>query len=299
MLYYRRKIILALLEIFEGQLTAKSFQKYLFLFTRNQTEKAFDFVPYQYGCYSFQANQDLTTLSKYGYLDITEQASGRHILLKQKGSYLSMLNKSDRYGLAQIKEQFGTLSQTELIRHTYQNYPFYAINSKIAAEILNAGELAKVSQQKRIIPGKGLFSIGYEGISLEAYINKLIINDVKILCDVRRNAYSQKYGFSKSQLKTACEGVGIRYIHIPELGIQSEQRKELHSQNDYDLLFEQYEKSTLTNNTDAIRYIRQLIKTDDRIALTCFEKNPAQCHRTRIINKLLEMPDADYPFKLL
>lgn len=299
MLYYRRKIILALLEIFEGQLTAKSFQKYLFLFTRNQTEKAFDFVPYQYGCYSFQANQDLTTLSKYGYLDITEQASGRHILLKQKGSYLSMLNKSDRYGLAQIKEQFGTLSQTELIRHTYQNYPFYAINSKIAADILNAGELAKVSQQKKIISGKGLFSIGYEGISLETYINKLIINDVKILCDVRRNAYSQKYGFSKNQLKTACEGVGIRYIHIPELGIQSEQRKELHSQNDYDLLFEQYEKSTLTNNTDAIRYIRQLIKTDDRIALTCFEKNPAQCHRTRIINKLLEMPDADYPFKLL
>lgn len=299
MLYYRRKIILALLEIFDGQLTAKSFQKYLFLFTRNQTEKAFDFVPYQYGCYSFQANQDLATLSKYGYLDISEQPSGRQIHLKQKGSYLSMLNKSDRYGLAQIKEQFGTLSQSELIRYTYQNYPYYAINSKIATEILNEGELTKVSQQKRMIAGKGLFSIGYEGISLETYINKLIINDIKILCDVRRNAYSQKYGFSKGQLKSACEGVGIRYIHIPELGIESEQRKELHSQNDYDMLFEQYEKNTLTNNTDAIHHIRQLIKTDDRIALTCFERNPAQCHRTRIINKLLEMPDADYPFILL
>lgn len=30
MLYYRRKILLALLEVFEGQLTAKSLQKYLF-----------------------------------------------------------------------------------------------------------------------------------------------------------------------------------------------------------------------------------------------------------------------------
>ena len=36
MLYYRRKILLALLETFGGKLTAKSLQKYLFLFTRKQ-----------------------------------------------------------------------------------------------------------------------------------------------------------------------------------------------------------------------------------------------------------------------
>jgi hypothetical protein len=66
MLYYRRKVLLALLEIFGGQLTAKSFQKYLFLFTRKQEIKVFDFVPYKYGCFSFQANQDIATLKTYG-----------------------------------------------------------------------------------------------------------------------------------------------------------------------------------------------------------------------------------------
>lgn len=36
MLYYRRKILLALIEAFGGHLTAKQLQKYLFLFTRKQ-----------------------------------------------------------------------------------------------------------------------------------------------------------------------------------------------------------------------------------------------------------------------
>ncbi len=66
-----------------------------------------------------------------------------------------------------------------------------------------------------------------------------------MLCDVRKNAYSQKYGFSKSQLQKACEGVGISYIHMPELGINSDKRQHLISQSDYDLLFEDYEKNTL------------------------------------------------------
>ncbi|WP_200885350.1 DUF488 family protein [Jejuia pallidilutea] len=55
-----------------------------------------------------------------------------------------------------------------------------------------------------------LFTIGYEGISLEHYLNKLIRNNIKLLCDVRKNALSMKYGFSKSQLKNACEGVCIK-----------------------------------------------------------------------------------------
>lgn len=54
---------------------------------------------------------------------------------------------------------------------------------------------------------------------LEQYLNKLIENDVKVLCDVRRNPISMKFGFSKHQLIKACNGVGIEYKHIPEVGI--------------------------------------------------------------------------------
>ncbi|WP_348602891.1 DUF488 family protein [Bartonella tribocorum] len=41
------------------------------------------------------------------------------------------------------------------------------------------------------------FTIGYEGKSLENYLNCLLENNIKILCDVRKNPISRKYGFSK------------------------------------------------------------------------------------------------------
>jgi len=299
MLYYRRKILLALLEIFAGQLTAKSLQKYLFLFTRLQAVKAFDFIPYRYGCFSFQANQDLSTMEKYGYLEIVEELNGRLISLKQTGEYLSLLNMFDRNALLDIKAELGTLSQAELIRHTYQKYPYFAINSSIAHDLLTEEEFALVKKQRQTFTEPQLFSIGYEGITLETYINKLIINDVHVLCDVRKNAYSQKYGFSKSQLQTACTGVGIRYVHVPELGIESEKRHDLRSQADYDLLFDRYEKTTLINNQSALLKVKVIIDTNKRVALTCFEKNPLQCHRSRVANALMQLPDINYTLKLL
>jgi uncharacterized protein (DUF488 family) len=203
-MFYRRKIILALLEICDGTLSAVNFQKLLFLFTRKQEVKAFDFVPYRYGCFSFQANQDIATLKTYGYVSYNDNG----IKLEKKEDYFSQLNLFDRQYVSEIKEQFAGLSQTDLIKYTYIHYPYYATKSTIAKKILDADALQKVQQQTRNSSETMLFTIGYEEISLEKYINKLIINDIKILCDVRKNAFSQKYGFSKSQLRTACEGVG-------------------------------------------------------------------------------------------
>ena len=41
----------------------------------------------------------------------------------------------------------------------------------------------------------------------------------------------------RSQLQNACEGVGIKYKHIPDLGIDSDKRQELNTQTDYNNLF--------------------------------------------------------------
>ncbi len=299
MLYYRRKILLALLEVFEGQLTAKSLQKFLFLFTRKQDVKAFDFVPYKYGCFSFQANQDIATLCKYGYVEIINTEAGRYIKLKINNHYSAELDLFDRQSLSSIKSEFGSLSQTELIRYTYTHFPFYATKSSIASQILTEQELEKVNAQVRTFVEPMLFTIGYESLSLESYINKLIINDVRVLCDVRKNAFSQKYGFSKSQLHQACIGVGIEYIHIPELGINSEERQDLISQKDYDILFARYEKTTLKANEAYLSIILNKIKEKGRVALTCFEKNPMQCHRGRIAKRLMAIPDKNFDLKNL
>lgn len=297
MLYYRRKILLALLEVFGGQLTAKRLQKYLFLLTRRQSVKSFDFVPYRYGCFSFQANQDIATLGKYGYLEIVQTENGRFISLKEPNNYSAELDLFDRQALNAIKTEFGNLTQSELIRYTYVQYPYYAIKSAIAEQILTSEELNNVKRQLRVFQDSVLFTIGYESISLETYINKLIINDVRVLCDVRKNAYSQKYGFSKSQLQQACAGVGIEYIHIPQLGIESEERRDLVSQKDYDSLFEKYEKTTLIQNSGYLSIIIDKLQEKKRVALTCFEKDYIQCHRGRVAKRLMTIPGRTYTLK--
>lgn len=105
--------------------------------------------------------------------------------------------------------------------------------------------------------------------------------------------------FLKANYKKACEGVGIKYIHIPELGIESEKRRNLCSQKDYDVLFDDFEKKTLINNYPSLLKIRKLIDDEKRVALTCFENNPYQCHRTRVAKALMQLPDVNYTFKVL
>ncbi|MDD3405335.1 MAG: DUF488 family protein [Paludibacteraceae bacterium] len=297
MLYNRQKILLALLELFNRQLSAIQIQKYLFLFTRKQDIKAFDFVPYQYGCFSFQANQDIVTLTKNGY--ITKSENYCQLNQKQSGSYLMALDMFDQATLHDIKDNYGELTQDELICYTYKVFPFYAIKSTIADKLLSPEELQAVEKQKRHFDTPQLFTIGYEGISLEEYVKRLIINDVHILCDVRKNAYSQKYGFSKAILQKACEGVGVKYIHVPQLGIESNKRQDLCSQKDYDILFDEYERTTLKQNHEVLLFVRNLIDSDKRVALTCFEKDPKQCHRSRVAKALLALPNARYTLKLL
>lgn len=289
--------MLALIEALDGNIKAIPLQKYLFLFMRLQSEeeRVYDFVPYQYGCFSFQANQDLASLAKQGYLEINAQ----NIRLIKKEHYSAYLDLFEQKNIEVVKEKFGRMSQDELIRYTYANFPFYAIKSKIAKDLMSDEELARINAQKRHFDDPVLFTIGYEGLSLEQYIKKLIIYDVHTLCDVRKNAYSQKYGFSKYTLEKACSGVDIRYIHVPQLGIESDKRQDLRSQKDYDILFDEYERTTLMENKEALMKVRSIIDTDKRVALTCFEKDPKQCHRSRVANALMSLPNINYELKLL
>lgn len=292
-MYYRRKLVLALLQAFEGKLEKLNLQKLLFLVTRQQDKKSYDFVPYKFGCFSFQANADLHTLKKYNTVTETEKTW----VCVDDTPYFDALKKEDQSIILYTKRNYNHFSSNDLIKLTYQQYPYYATKSTIAKDVLNKEELKKVEAQKRIKKDTILFTIGYEGISLETYINKLIINDVKVLCDVRKNSFSMKYGFSKSQLKNACEGVGIKFYHIPELGIQSEKRKELNCQADYDLLFQDYKESVLATETKKQVEIFQLLKAEKRIALTCFEKNIHQCHRKHLANAIQHIEGFNYEVK--
>ena len=156
-------------------------------------------------------------------------------------------------------------------------------------DVLTEEERSKVLQQKKQSDESTLFTIGYEGVSLEMYINKLILNDVKVLCDVRKNSYSQKWGFSKATLQDACEKVGIKFIHIPQLGIESNERQELNGLADYKKLFASYELTTLVENNKYLLELSGIVTTNKRVALTCFEKDVQMCHRGVVASQLMTL----------
>jgi uncharacterized protein (DUF488 family) len=289
-MFYRRKVILALLQTFGGNLGKTQMQKLLLLFAKRQAKPDYHFVPYRYGCYSFQAAADISTMQKYGQVEV----SNKGIEKKDPEDYIHLLKDKDKVALRQLYLLHGKKNYTDLIRYTYTHYPYYAIHSNIAERYLNEAELAKVDEYKPHASKKILYTIGYEGISLEEYLNKLIAKDVKVLADVRNNPMSMKYGFTKSQLLNACNSVGIQYVHFPEVGIVSEQRQELTCQTDYDKLFEIYRKETLCHTISSQERILKLLKSKHRIALTCFEANICQCHRKHLAEAIIRLPDWKY-----
>jgi uncharacterized protein (DUF488 family) len=292
-MFYRRKIILALLQLFEGELDKIRLQKLLFLFTQTQEKAEYDFIPYKFGCYSYSANADLTTMVSKGMLTETES----HFKSNEKTDYLKALKETDKKKLQEIKMLYGKMTANALMKHTYINFPYWATKSIKAESILTPDEFEKVNKSKPKSNKTVLFTIGYEGISLEEYLNRLLKNDVKILVDVRNNPLSMKYGFSKSQLKRYCENLGIQYMHFPEVGIQAEQRQELNTQTDYEQLFFLYRKSNLTKTIPTQTVILNLLKQHKRIALTCFEANICQCHRKHLAEAIESLPNFEYEVK--
>jgi uncharacterized protein (DUF488 family) len=283
---------LALLQLFDNELDKIRLQKLLFLFTQRQAKREYDFIPYKFGCYSYSANADLTAMAQKGILSESKDC----FTSKDTTDYLKAIKQEDKVYLQEVKTLYGNMSSQALMKHTYINFPYWAINST-ATNILSSAELAKVTESKPKSDKTILFTIGYEGISLEEYLNRLIRNDVKILVDVRNNPLSMKYGFSKSQLKRYCENLGIQYVHFPEVGIQSEQRQELNTQADYDRLFADYRTSNLTKTQTTQYTILDLLKKYQRIALTCFEANISQCHRKHLAEAITNLPGFNYELK--
>ena len=284
-MYYRRKILLSLLKEFGGELEKIKLQKLLFLLTQKQKSPSFYFVPYKYGCFSFQANRDLKTMIKYEMVDMIEDK----VRLTGQLDYREQLKNEDKTALKQSFNNFRNLNSEDLIKLVYKNYPYFAIKSEIAGELLSESELKQIRNCIPVNDSILLYSIGYEGKTIEQYVNILINEDIRLLVDVRKNPLSMKFGFSKNQLKSILENVNIDYLHIPSLGINSSKRKDLKTYTDYQNLFDEYEKQTLQERKDEIKELENLLNKNKRIALTCFEADHNYCHRSRVINKFSEL----------
>ncbi len=278
MLFERQRLILTLLKALDGPIGHMDFQKLLFLYTKECEEKpSYEFVPYRFGGFSFTSYADKRRLIETGLLEEDEH----QWQLTKEGRHEAMRRPVSLERITRFCRQHAGSRGNALIAEIYRRYPYYATRSEIVEKVLPDAESRKrVAEASSDHSGPALLTIGYEGKCLEGYLNQLLQAGVTLLCDVRRNPLSRKYGFSKLTLSKACEGVGIRYEHVPELGIASEQRRNLETQKDYDALFAVYEREYLPGQNAALNRIRRwLVDDKQRVALTCFEELPQQCHR--------------------
>lgn len=283
MLYKRQKLLLDLVHAAGGELAATDLQKLLFLYVHQcETEPSYRFVPYKFGCFSFQSYADRALLAERGFL--AEASDGLWKLTSKAMPYLDPKRKPElTHFLTRMVPERGDA----LVRRLYRLFPYYACRSEIVDRILpDAADREQIAAATPVATGKALFTIGYEGDSIDGYLDRLIRNHVRLLCDVRRNPLSRKTGFSRVQLASYCAKVNIEYRHLPELGIPGHRRQELITQADYDALFDVYRREDLPSMRPAIQNLGELIEQHQRIALTCFEKEHTCCHRHCVADEM-------------
>lgn len=284
MLYERQKHLLALVNALGGEVGGLDFQKLLLLYCLEVEETpSYEFVPYKFGGFSFTSYADKRCLIGKGFLVDEDRVWKSTPVGKVVPITVPMLTAMNRFA-----KLHAGLRGDALVAEVYRRQPYYAIRSEIAEQLL-AGNTASLKAIAAARPSKGspgLCTIGYEGRTLEGFLNVLIQDEVTVLCDVRQNPMSRKYGFSKSTLQKSCEGVGIRYEHLPELGIASENRRGLKTRKDYDNLFDAYTHESLPKQLNVLKKIMSWIEKSERVVLTCYERLPEQCHRTCVAKEL-------------
>jgi uncharacterized protein (DUF488 family) len=285
MITYKLKVILEILRVW-GELDKLMLQKICFLLNKEYNIPIYDFVPYKYGPFSFTLNNDLFSLQKKGLIELNENSV---ILKKDEDKIKPKLDYNVIDTILDVYERFGNDKEL-IIKYIYKKFPYYTQRSKLYQKFdvniknkknNNESETEKINENK-----KYLFTVGYEGKSLERFLNLLMQNKIDILVDVRNNPISRKFGFSKEKLKTFCEKLSIEYIHLPQLGIPLEYR-EHRSYNDLLKLFDFYYKNILLKNIDAIYNILFFLKNENKkLAIMCFERDVNFCHRKFVANEI-------------
>jgi hypothetical protein len=235
------------MELSGGKLSNTDLEKLLFLFCKASKQNFYDFFPYKYGAFSFLTYYDKRKLVDKGFLKNCTHFE----LVPSRHSFLQDIKKDDLDTLKEFVLGIGNLRGRELIRKTYLDHPEYASRSEISKEVLSKDEYHKASFHWNLENENLLFTIGYEGKSIDQYLFELLINNIQVLVDVRKNPFSRKHGFSGKSLREYSHKVGIRYLHLPELGVPSKLRQNLNGKESYTLFLYKLTKIQLFHSNRA------------------------------------------------
>jgi uncharacterized protein (DUF488 family) len=135
-----------------------------------------------------------------------------------------------------------------------------------------------------------LFTVGYEGRSLNELIDELVGAGVERLVDVRELPLSRRRGFSKTALREALREAGIEYVHVRALG-NPKPNRERYWAGDVEGGAAVYRKHLNNGSRWALLELAESLRAD-RACLLCFERDHTECHRDVIVEALTELQPA-------
>ena len=134
-----------------------------------------------------------------------------------------------------------------------------------------------------------IFTIGYEATTMAEFLAALRQAGVERVIDVRALPLSRRPGFSKSPLSAALGEAGIDYVHLKALGTPADGRSAARAGRQQDLERIYAGQLELPEATVQAEQMRELA-AEKPSAVLCFEREPAQCHRTLLLDAVA--PDA-------
>lgn len=227
------------------------------------TIKFYSFYPYKYGPFSSVSYDDLNRLQKAGFVDDA-------LKITSLGRLKIKPDKEMQSKARNIITGFAT--ESKIRAYVYEKYPQYTVKSE-----LSKPEIEKMPP--------AIFTIGYEGMDIDSFLNALIENQIEVVIDIRFNPFSMRFDFIQNRLRTKLGNVGIEYVHIKDLGIEGSLRKDLDSPEDYKKLFSDYRRRIREHNNNELEAVIKSGK-EKRIALLCFESEKERCHRQIVADEI-------------
>ena len=125
-----------------------------------------------------------------------------------------------------------------------------------------------------------VFTIGYEGLDIDAFMSLLAEYDIDTIVDVRELPLSRKPGFSKKSLANLMNISGREYVHMVDLGCPKSVRDRYREDGNWKLYTEGFLKHLKTQD-DAIAELSALAASAT-CALLCYEADSNFCHRSMV-----------------
>lgn len=129
-----------------------------------------------------------------------------------------------------------------------------------------------------------IFTIGYEGTTMDAFLAALKAAGVEQVIDVRALPLSRRPGFSKNSLAATLRDAGIGYVRLKALGTPKPGR-DAAKKGDWRTMESVYAGQLELPEAQAEAAKMRSLAAEKPSAVLCFERDPHHCHRTMLLRE--------------